>query len=616
MEAELNPSEKASQLPQAPGVYLMKDNRGAVVYVGKAKSLRARVRTYFQQPQDLSHKTRLLVSKIADIEAIVTTSEKEALILENSLIKKHRPRFNVQLRDDKEYPYLRLAVGESYPNLTIVRKPRRDGSLYFGPFTSAQAVRGTLKVIHKIFPLRKCSGKRLHRERPCIYHQLGQCPAPCCCRVPPEDYRQTVKDVQLFLQGRCGQIVTDMKQRMQQAAAELNFESAARLRDQISAIEKTLERQSVVCLDFCDRDVFAYCRRDATHMGITVLFVRGGRTIGSRNFYLNQLRLSDTETLSSFIAQYYDRGEFVPQEIIVPLEPEDQGVLEEWLREQRQERVDIIVPRRGVRKDLLQMAAQNAALVTERMQPAGQDPAAALAELQRRLHLGKYPHRIACFDISNISGTCAVGSMAVFEEGTPLKQAYRRYRIKTVHQPHDYAMMYEVLSRQLAAGLREGRLADLIVVDGGKGQLGVLLTALQENGCGGIDAAALAKARTDKQRTAKAEDRVFLPRRKNPVMFPKDSPAIQLLQRLRDEAHRFAVTYHRNLRKKDALTSPLETVNGIGKATVKAVLRHFGSLEKVRAASVDELAAVPAISRKRAERIYAFLHPQITDETL
>ncbi|MEI6126190.1 MAG: excinuclease ABC subunit UvrC [Pseudomonadota bacterium] len=601
-------SEKAAQISTNPGVYLMKDNQGSVIYVGKAKSLHVRVRSYFQKLQDSSPKTRLMVSRVADFEIIVTPSEKDALLLENNLIKKYRPRYNVVFRDDKEYPYLRISTSETYPNLTIFRKPKKDGSLYFGPFASPSAVRETVKVIQKIFPLRKCSGKKLKKARPCIYYQLGQCPAPCCCNVDPAQYRKTVKEVQLFLQGRSSEIVKELKKKMAREATNLNFELAARLRDRLSAIEKTLEKQTQVCLDFIDRDVFSFYREDA-RMAVTVLFIRTGRMMGSKSLMLNNLQLSDEEALGSCISQYYYAEEFIPREIIVPLRVEEREVLEEWLREKRGAPVEIICPQRGAKRELLTMAARNAEIAFSRNQALDRQAADVLKELHLRLHLKKYPSRIACLDISNIMGTSAVGSMVTFEEGLPVKDGYRKFRIQTVGQPDDYAMMHEVLTRYLSRSKRELTLPDLIIVDGGKGQLNVLCRALSEQGITSVDATALAKGKKCEEPGRKSEEKIFLPHRKNPVLFPKQSPALLLLQRIRDEAHRFAISYHKLLKKKKDFTSPLQNVPGLGKKTAAGLLRHFGSIDKIRKASQEELLQAPLITQKQVEALHAFFQP-------
>ncbi len=600
-------AEKASKLPVDPGVYLMKDRRGSVIYVGKAKSLRARVRSYFQRLQDASPKTRLMVGRIADIDSIVTPTEKDALILENSLIKKYRPRFNINLRDDKEYPYLRLPVDESYPNLTIIRKPRKDGSVYYGPFASAQAVRATLKVLHKLFPIRKCRGKPAERSRPCLYYEMGRCLAPCCNNVDPGEYRRMINDIRLFLQGRSDEVVRSLRRQMDDASRQLHFEQAALIRDRIADIERTLARQSVVCLDFIDRDVFAFCRQGPM-MVVTALFIRSGRMVGSRSEFFKNVRLSDEETLFSCISQYYHQGAFIPSEVVVPFAFSDKALLEECLREKKESRVCITRPHRGMKKDLLEMAAKNAEAVFSQKigESALRDD--MLMELQQRLGLETLPERIECFDISALGGTAAVGSMVVFRNGEPYKAGYRRFRIKTVHGSDDYAMMYEVLMRRLSS-IREGESPDLLIVDGGKGQLAVLCRALEECGAGGTGAASLAKGPERERAKKMQEEKVYLPGRKNPVPFPKNSPALFLLQRIRDEAHRFAVSYHTQLKTRQDLTSVLETLPGIGKQTVKLLVRHFGSIPAAREASRDDIAAVSGITRSRAEKIFGFFHP-------
>ena len=598
-------ADRAAELPTDPGVYLMKDSQGAVIYVGKAKVLRNRVRSYFQRLQDAAPKTRLMVSKIIAIDTIVTPTEKDALILENNLIKKYRPRYNVVFRDDKEYPYLRLSTGEAYPNLTIVRRTKKDGSAYFGPFSSALAVRETLRAINRLFPLRKCSGRRFEQKRPCIYHQLGQCPAPCCCMVEPAQYQKTVTDVKLFLQGRNTEVLDGLRRRMQEASAALNFELAAQLRDTIAAIETTLEKTTLTNLDLLDRDVFAFWREES-QMAVAIMFVRGGRMMGGRTVMLRRLQIEDAEAVGSFISQYYGEGEYVPQEVLVPLQLEDPGVLEEFLREQKGSAVSVTWPRRGPKMDLLRMASQNAELFFKRNRDMEQKDADLLQELRERLHLRSYPGRICCFDISNIQGTSAVGSMVYFEDGRPAKDGYRRFRVRDVHQPDDYAMMHEVLTRYLAGAKEHGTLPDLIVVDGGKGQLGVLDRALADTGVTTVDAAALAKGRQNEITKQWEDDKVFLPHRKNPVVFPKQSQALYVLQRVRDEAHRFAITYHKALKKKKDFTSVLEEVPGLGKKSAASVLRHFGSLDAARGAGVDELLRVPGMTRPRAEALLEF----------
>lgn len=607
-QVQKNLEEKRAHLPALPGVYLMKDITGAVLYVGKAKNLKHRVRSYFHHPQDQRYKTQILVSKIADIETIVTNTEKDALILENNLIKKYRPRFNVSLRDDKNYPYLRLSLDEPYPALTIARQAHKDGAQYFGPFASAAAVRETLKLVNQVFPLRKCHGKRLEKKRPCIYYQLGQCPAPCCCRVDEKEYRETVHEVQLFLQGRGREIIASLRKRMELESQALRFEQAARLRDRIKALEETLERQTIVSLDFTDRDVFAW-HREEDRMEMVVLFMRRGRLSGSRSFTLHNLSIPDEEVLSSFLTQFYDTGKFIPQEIIVPVPLPDKDLVQDWLHEISGRTVPIITVPHGARYELLKMAEQNARILfTRKAAPAPRDNRTLLAMLQKKLSLKNFPDCIECVDISNISGTSAVGATVRFEQGEPNKDGYRRFRIKTVQQADDYAMMYEVLSRHLARLQAEQRLPDLLMVDGGKGQLAVLLRALQDTGIHNIDAIALAKGRN-----AQA-DKIFVPHRKNPLMLAPRSGVLLLLQRIRDEAHRCAITYYQKLKGMQDLSSPLERIKGIGEITAQRVLQHFGSLEHIQAATPQQLAMLPFLNKRQAARIYRFFQKDLTSE--
>jgi excinuclease ABC subunit C len=417
-----------------------------------------------------------------------------------------------------------------------------------------------------------------------------------------------VKDVRLFLQGFGNRITKSLKARMEIESDSLNFEAAARIRDQLSAIEKTLERQAVVSLDFVDRDVFSFYR-EGSQMEVTSLFVRSGRMIGSKSFFLKNIQLSDEEALSSFISQYYHMDEFIPNEIVVPVVLDDRSLFQEWLRDKKGSNVRILNPKRGSKKNLLKLATQNAVVMFKKNSAYDEDRETILKELKSRLYLKNYPFHIECFDISNIMGTSAVGSMIVFEGGMPLKEGYRRYSIKSVHQPNDYAMMYEVLDRHLDRVKNSGSIPDLIIVDGGKGHLNVLLKALHDKGISNIDAIAMAKGKNAYNKTASIEkEKIFLPNRKNPVMFSKKDKAFFLLVRVRDEAHRFAVSYHRTLKKKKDFSTPLENISGIGKKTVNAVLKHFGSMKKASIASIEEFADVPLITKRRAEIIYKFFH--------
>jgi excinuclease ABC subunit C len=602
-------AEQASRLTTSPGVYLMKDRQGSILYVGKAKNLRNRVRTYFHTGID-SPKTRLMVSRVADFATIVTPTEQDAFILENTLIKQHRPRYNVVFRDDKDYPCLRLAVKEPYPNLTIARRPRNDGAQYFGPFASALAVRETIKVINRLFPLRKCNRRRLAQGRPCVYHQLGQCPAPCTGRVVPASYAETVRQVELFLRGRSSEVLSDLKMRMHEASAQLNFERAAQLRDSLHAVEQTLAKQVMVCHDRIDRDIFA-CARESDRMAVTILFVRGGRITGSRDCIVRGGAADDHDALTSFISQYYQQHPFIPDEVLLPFKTTDNELLEHWLRDLKAAAVRVLYPQRGSKKELIAMAARNAGIALQKQRSESND---MLEELRERLHLQRHPQRIACCDISNIMGTNAVGSIVVFEDGLPQKKAYRTFRIKNVHQSDDYAMMSEVLQRYLGLLHKTEPAPDLIVVDGGKGQLAILSHILQEAGCDDIEAAALAKGPERDRAKRKQTEKVFIPNRKNPVNFPHNSQALFLLQRIRDEAHRFAVNFHRRVKRKKDFSSKLAAVPGIGPKTVQALLKHFGSLERVRAADCAMIAAAPGISAQRACIVFNALHPQRASE--
>jgi excinuclease ABC subunit C len=467
-------------------------------------------------------------------------------------------------------------------------------------------VRETLRLINQIFPIRKCHGRRLEKKRPCVYYQLGQCPAPCCCMVDPEEYKKTVRDVQLFLQGRSREVIVSLKKKMELESQALQYEQAARTRDRIQALEQTLEKQSMVSLDFTDRDVFSFYR-EGERMEVVVLFVRGGRLSGTRSFSMRSLTLSDAEALSSFLSQYYSPGKFIPAEVIIPLKLPDQEVLAELLREMRRDRVAITVPQQGPRYELLKMAGQNAEVLFRRERSP--QPDSVLPALQEQLGLQRSPQRIVCFDISNIMGTAAVGSAVQFSDGRPDKAGYRRFRIKTVHQADDYGMMYEVLTRYLTRAQREGSLPDLIMVDGGRGQLGVLIKALADCAIENVAAISLAKAGDQRGFPASAapeQDKICLPHRKNPLLLNRQSPVLLYLQRIRDEAHRFAITYHRKLKAARDLTSPLQAVPGIGVKRAQQLLRHFAGMERLREASLDELSQLPFLNKKTASLIYDF----------
>jgi len=600
-----------SKLPTTSGVYLMHDAQGRVIYVGKAKNLRVRLRSYLSG-RDERAQIRFLLNRLARVETIVTDTEKEALILENTLIKKHRPRYNINLRDDKTYVSLRLDPREEFPALQVVRRVRRDGALYFGPYSSAGAVRETLKEIYRIFPLRHYPLATCRRRgRPCLFHQIGQCSAPCHGRIGHADYRRLVKGVIDLLSGRTGEVVATLRQRMAEAAADLRYEEAARLRDQIAAIEQTVEKQKVVAAGGGDQDVVGV-HREGGEVEVAILFVRAGQLIGRRQYAL-EWRLDEGELLSSFLQEFYGREVLIPDQLLLPFLPDDAETLADWLGERKGRKVAVTAPQRGEKRQLVELAERNAAESFRERGSKREARESVLKELQERLQMARRPRRMECFDISNVQGTLSVGSMAVLADGEPAPGEYRHYRIRSVAGANDFASLAEVLERRLRRGLAEGELPDFILVDGGKGQLAAVTAVLDELGLTGrIDLAGIAKSRVVANVRGRAversEERFFLPGRKNPVILREGSPALFMLQRLRDEAHRFAITHHRKLRGKAALHSTLEDIPGVGPLRRRLLLKHFGSLKKVRQASLEDLAAVPGLPRPVAETVHRHLH--------
>lgn len=602
---------KVRALPKAPGVYLFRGARGEVLYVGKAASLRDRVRSYFQSEKSLPYKVRRLRREIADLEVIVTGSVAEALILEDALIKKHRPPFNVKLRDDKRYPYLKI-TRERFPRVQVVRRREEDGARYFGPYTSSRAMRRALKLAHRLFPIRTCNLDldRKHLERPCLLYHIGRCSGPCAGLVSQEEYARYVEGAALIFQGRVGEVMGHLREEMARAAAEERFEHAAQLRDQLRALERIRERQAVALPEPADLDAVGVAAEGERGYGV-VLIVRGGRLIGREGFPLKlPPDTSSEEALAEFLDRYYTRATAIPGEVLLPVEIPDAEALAEYLSSRRGGKVAVQVPKRGERRQLVELAQRNARLSLKRA--AAEELSSeeeALEALAEALGLSVRPWRIEAFDISNLKGQEATGSMVVFVGGKPRPDAYRRFRVRIAGKPDDYGMMYEVLSRRLAHGLAElsdpaiasgkfSDLPDLILVDGGKGQLSVALRALEEQGLSGIEVAALAKR----------EELVYAPGRPEPIRLPPGSPPLKLLQRIRDEAHRFAVEYHRRLRGKRALASLLDTVPGIGPKRRELLLSRFGSLEGLKRATLEELLSVPGLPREVAHRLYKALH--------
>jgi len=592
-------------LPSGPGVYLFKDAAGKVLYVGKAKSLRKRVQSYFARRDQTPVKIRAMLARAAGLDTMVTATEKEALILEGNLIKRHRPRYNVILRDDKNYLALRIDPKEEYPRLGLVRQIKKDGAHYFGPFASAHAVRETLKVINRVFPLRQCSGSTFRkRQRPCLNFQMGRCLGLCTRTISPEEYGRVVEEAVLFLKGRTRDLQDKLQEEMERAAAALEFERAAMYRDRLAAVEKTLEKQRVVSSHFRDQDVIGI-HGDEEGFALAVLFIRGGRLVGSRVFEIQSPRGEDCEAVRAFVQQHYGEGAPVPEEVLVGSELEEEDLLAQWLSDLRGQRVTIRAPQRGDGRHLVAMAAHNAAThLLGRRSQAG-DAEGALKRLQEILGLGAPPRRLECVDISNIQGRFAVGSLVAFHDGHPDKSGYRRYRIKTLEEPNDPAMMAEVLRRRFTDPKDSRVLPDLLVVDGGKGQLAQTLAVLREFGLNDrVPVVALAKeSRDGGDDNARPSERLYLPGRKNPLRLRSDPALATLLARVRDEAHRVAITYYQKRHRQRILQSRLDEVSGVGPARRRALIRHFGSVQEVAAASPEEISRVPGISRGLAERI-------------
>jgi excinuclease ABC subunit C len=606
---------KTDYFPAAPGVYLMKGAEGKVLYVGKARDLKKRVRSYFSTSRDSRWHIRFLMERVANIDFIVTDTEKEALILENTLIKEHRPRYNFNLRDDKTYFSLRMDMREEFPRLTIIRKVIRDGARYFGPYSSATAAREVLKQLFKIFPLRHYPIESCRRRgRPCLFFQLRQCSAPCHGLITREEYLLLAEGASLFLEGRNRELVKIYRQRMADAALSENYEEAARFRDLISAVKVTVEKQKMVALEG-DFDLLGY-HHAGDWLEVLLLFMRGGKVIGSQIFSL-AWELDDAEGLASFLHEYYSRDIYVPKEILLPIPVPESDSFAEFLSEKHGRRVIVASPRRGMKSELVKLAMKNAATAAREKQESRAGQETVLKELKEKLHLPLIPRRIECYDISNIQGCYAVGSRVAFSDGRANKELYRHYRIRTVNQADDYAMMHEVLSRRFTPG-KEEDYPDLIVVDGGIGQLNILTCVLKELGVRGVAAAALAKSRVEKGMTKeviwRSAERVFLPGRKNPVVLRQDSAPLLLLARIRDEAHRFAVIYHRKVRGTETLTSCLKEVAGIGEKRLKALLRHFGSLKNLQEASLEEISVVKGITRTVAEGVWGYLHGEAGGE--
>ncbi|QWV93259.1 excinuclease ABC subunit UvrC [Geomonas oryzisoli] len=606
--------EMIKNFPTSPGVYLMKTSDGTVIYVGKARNLRNRVRAYVGDTRDSRVHIRFMVQLVEAVDYLVTDTEKEALILENTLIKQHRPKYNINLRDDKTYFSLRMDMKEEFPRLSLVRKIPSDGARYFGPYSSATAAKEVLKQLYKMFPLRHYPlATCMARKRPCLYHQIKQCSAPCCGLITKEEYAALAEGAALFLEGKNTEIARLYRAKMNQASQEMRYEDAARYRDLVRAIEVTVERQKMVAQGG-DSDVFGV-HREGDQMQIALLHIRGGTVTGGRTF-LFDWELETEEGLASFLNEYYDLDAPLPPQVLIPFPIPEPGPLEELLSEKAGKKVIIAAPQRGPKLEMVKLAQKNAETAAQERLAKEGSSATLLTELAEKLHLSRTPRRIECYDISNIQGEMAVGSRVVFIDGKADKNLYRRYRIKGVLQSDDFAMMREVLSRRFKAETTEEQ-PDLIVVDGGLGQLGVLNAVLDELGVTGVEAAGLAKSRTfrdmESEEISKSDERVFRPGRKNPITLRQSSAPLLLLARIRDEAHRFAVTYHKAVRSKVLTGSSLDQVPGIGAKRKKALLKHFGSLRGVQGATLEELKAAPGMTESAAKALWEHLHQGTED---
>ena len=601
--------------PTKSGCYIMKDADGKVIYVGKAINLRNRLRSYFHASAQVNLRTRQMVRKIETIEWIVVGSELEALILEMNLIKKHRPHYNVRLKDDKRYPYVKVHWADPFPKVTVTRQMVEDGSRYYGPYTSVWAVHQTLDVLRRIFPYLTCDRTITGEdERACLYYDIKLCTAPCIGAINQAGYRQVIDDLCHFLEGRTEPIVSRLQAEMQQAAETLRFERAAALRDQLQAIEKVVERQKIVSTEYVDSDVIAMARSDGEAC-VQVFFIRGGKLIGREYFLLEGAEdTPDADVMAEFVKQFYDQTPSVPSQVLLPHEVEEMQIIKQWLGTRRSgQKVELLIPREGPQQELIRMAAENAAETLSALQAQWQADRhrqeEAVAALQAALNLSEPPNRIECYDISNTQGTSAVGRMVVFEQGIPRKKHYRHFNIRTVTGPDDFASMEEVLIRRFnrwqaakESGEVPGKkpdqafalLPDLLLVDGGKGQLSRAVTVLERfNLRQQIFIASIAKQ----------NEELFIPDRSDSILLPRQSPALFLIQRVRDEAHRFAITSHRKQRTRAGLASRLDAIPGIGPARRKALLIQFGSIEKIKDASVDELTTLPGITEQIAQAI-------------
>ena len=622
MKEILSLQDKLQRLPENPGIYIMKDEGNEIIYVGKAKNLKNRVSQYFKPSKGHSPKVVAMVERISNLEYIITDTELEALILECNLIKKHRPKYNILLKDDKHYPYIKVTVTEDYPRIMITREIKKDGSRYFGPYTDKMAVNRTIEIINKLFPIRSCNkniARMAGKERPCLNYHINRCMAPCQGNVSKQEYKDVVKGIILVLDGKQEELIGELAEKMQRAAENMDFEKAAEIRDSIASLRKIGERQKIISEAFVDQDVIAMAREDG-EVCMQVFFVRGGKLIGREHFLLDGGALDDGgEVILSFIKQFYNGDTYVPKEILLQYNIEDVDIVGNWLSEKRGSKVKLTIPQKGEKHKLIEMVSKNAEdtikLLVEKYKQDEQKTLGAIKELSSYIGLQRAPKRIEAFDISHLQGVENVGSMIVFENGKPKNSDYRRFKIKFVEGANDYESMREVIERRFRHGIKEreqlerdgkdvesGKFAtfpDLILIDGGLGQVNAVLPILQELG---ITTPVCGMVKDDKHRTR------GLIYEKQEIAIPISTRAFRLITNVQDEAHRFAIAYHRSLRSKTIVKSQLDEVPGIGPARRQALLKKFGSLKNIKSATIEELSEVQGMNKKAAEMIYNYFN--------
>ena len=594
------------EFPDRPGVYIMKDDRDRIIYIGKAKNLKKRIKQYFRNKDNLDVKTQVLVRQIANIEYIVTETELEALILECSLIKKHRPRYNILLKDDKNFPYIRVTMEEDYPRLTLARKMKRDGSSYFGPYRSSHYVKQTIDAINRLFRVRSCSKKIGSRngDRACLNYHIGRCMAPCQGGVSREEYRGIIRQICLFLSHRLGELISMLEKEMEQASRGLDFEKAARIRDQIEAFKAMAEKQIVVTTSRTDQDVLAFAR-SGNSACMQVFFIRDGKLLEREHYFLEDIEgVSDLRLMTEFVKRFYSATAFIPREILLGCDIDDKDIIRQWLRGKKGGAVDLKVPQRGDKKQIVDMAKENAVQLldhfSEKMKREREEAYGALEELYNALALDEFPFRIEAFDISNIQGVQQVGSMVVFEEGRPKKNGYRRYKLKEGFGPDDYRSMREMVERRYkkCIGNDGEELPQLVLVDGGRGQVSSVEQALRELG---LNLTVCGMVKDDRHRTRNSRNGREIP-------LEGYKKAYRLVASIQEEAHRFAVSYHRSLRSSAQVRSALDGIKGIGRKRRKALLQHFGDINKIKEANMEQLAEVEGMNRAAAQRVYEFFN--------